>query len=60
MKIIGSLLCIAGIISMLGPVALHSSEPLDQKIQDYALGGVLLAIGIPLSQGRLRRKEKDK
>ena len=59
MKIFGIILCIAAI----GLAFSHVTGPkLDtaQNIQEWALVGVLLAVGLRLSQGKTKSKDTDK
>jgi hypothetical protein len=60
MKILGSILCIMAVLLMLGHIVDQKPETSAHKIQDWALIGVLLAIGLPLSQGKKKPKDTDK
>lgn len=58
MKILGIILCI---IAVLLAVGLVSGPKLDaqHQIQEWALFGVLLAVGLRLSQGKKKPKDTD-
>ena len=60
MKIIGSLLCIAAVGLIFGHIVGQKPDSAAHNIQDWAVIGVLLAIGIPLSQGKKKPKDTDK
>lgn len=60
MKIIGSLLCIAAILLGFSLGFGQKPDTTEHKIQDWAVFGVLLVIGIALSQGKKKPKDTDK
>jgi hypothetical protein len=49
-RIIGSILCIVAVLLILGNVIGQKPDTTAHKVQNYALIGVLLAVGIPLSR----------
>jgi uncharacterized membrane protein YbjE (DUF340 family) len=51
-KVFGSLLCVAAIGLMFGHIVGQKSDTPAHNAQDWALIGVLLAVGIPLSSGK--------
>jgi hypothetical protein len=59
-KVIGSILCIVAILLIFGHIVGQKPDTAAQKIQDWAVIGVLLAIGIPLSTGKKKPEGTDK
>ena len=51
-KVIGSILCIVAIFLIFGHIVGRKPDSTAHKVQDWALIGVLLAIGIPLSAAK--------
>jgi hypothetical protein len=51
-KFIGSILCIAAILLIFGNFVGQKRDNTAHKIQNWAVIGVLLAFGIPLSSGK--------
>ena len=60
-RVLGSILCIVAILLIFGQIVPQPKpETTTQKIQDWAMIGVLLAIGIPLSSARKKTEDTDK
>jgi len=51
-RAIGSILCVVAILLVFGKIVRQKAGTTAQNVQDWAVIGVLLAIGIPLSQGK--------
>ena len=58
-KAIGSILCVVAILLVIGKIIPSKPETTAHKVQDWAVIGVLLAIGIPLSQAKKKSKESN-
>jgi len=56
-RIIGSILCILAILLIFGKIVPQKPDTAAHKIQDWAVIGVLLAIGIPLSAAKKKNPE---
>lgn len=56
-KVFGSLLCIAAIGLMFNHIVGQKPDTAAHNAQDWALVGVLLAVGIPLSSGKKKSEE---
>jgi hypothetical protein len=59
-KAIGSILCVLAILLIFGKTVGQKADTTAHNIQDWAVIGVLLAIGVPLSQGKKKPKDSDK
>jgi uncharacterized membrane protein YbjE (DUF340 family) len=59
-KVIGSILCIVAILLAFGHIVGQKSDTAAHNIQDWALIGVLLAIGVALSTGKKKPEGTDK
>ena len=64
-KAIGTILCVLGILLIVVKVIPGGKkpgppEPRADQIQDWAVIGVLLAIGVPLSQGKKKPQDTEK
>jgi hypothetical protein len=60
MKLFGILLCIMAIGGIVHQILSPAPDTTEHKLQDWALTGVLLAIGIPLSKGKKKPKDMNK
>jgi uncharacterized membrane protein YbjE (DUF340 family) len=58
-KVFGSLLCVVAIGLMFGHIVGQKSDTAAHNAQDWALVGVLLAVGIPLSSGKKKPKSNE-
>ncbi len=56
-RVIGSILCILAIFLIFGEIVPQKPDTAAHKIQDWAVIGVLLAIGIPMSGGKKKKQE---
>ena len=60
-RVIGSILCVAAILLIAGKIIPQKqAESTTEKIQDWAVISVLLAIGIPLSSAKKKPNGSDK
>lgn len=51
-KAIGSILCIVAVFLIVGSIVGQEADTTEQKIQNWAFIGLLLAVGVPLSSGK--------
>ena len=59
-KVIGSILCFVAIVLILSHIIGQKPDITEHKIQDWAVIGVLLAIGIPLSTVKKKPESTNK
>ena len=59
-RVIGSILCILAVLLIVGKMVPQKPDTTAHKIQDWAVIGVLLAIGIPLSTAKKKPEGTDK
>ena len=59
-KVIGSILCLVAIVLILSLIVGQKPDTTEHKIQDWAVIGVLLAIGIQLSTAKKKPESTDK
>lgn len=58
-KGIGTVLCILAILQIASLIIVPKADTTAHRVQDWALVGVLLAVGIPLSQGKKKPTGTD-